>query len=93
MQCIFVGRPAFMFSQPSSLPRKQAAASLWVRIWPMLAGASVGYKGTDTQSAIQMARSLISHQAQFFDRIATFAPGSQPCALRCVAMRRTWSPT
>ena len=93
MQCILAGMPAFMFSQPSSLPRKQAAASLWVRIWPMLAGASVGYKGTDTQSAIQMARSLISHQAQFFDRMATLDPGARPKVLRWAAMRRTWSPT
>jgi hypothetical protein len=82
-----------MASQPSSLPTKQALASLWLRIcWTVLA-ASVGYSGTETCPAIQIARSLISHQAQFFDRIATLDPGSHPWALRCAAMRRVWSAT
>ena len=48
---------------------KHALASLWVRIWFTVSCASVGYSGTDTYPAIQMARSLISHQAQFLDRI------------------------
>src|SRR5262245_2122242 len=40
-----------------------------------------------------MAKSLISHQAQFFERIAIRAPGSKPCCCRKVAMRRTSSAT
>ncbi len=35
----------------------------------------------------------MSHQAQFFDRIATFEPASQPCAFRWLAMRRDWFAT
>lgn len=44
-----------------------------------------------------MARSVISHQAQFLDSIATLAsagqPSASPRAFRKAAMRRTWSPT
>ncbi len=83
------GTPGFMPSQPSSLPTKQARASLCSRICLTVSAASVGYSGTDTWPAIQIARSLISHQAQFFERIATFEPRSQPWACRCAAMRRT----
>ncbi|EWS62327.1 hypothetical protein Y695_04446 [Hydrogenophaga sp. T4] len=86
------GTPGFMPSQPSSLPMKQARASLWVRIWRTVSAANVGYSGTDTWPAIQIARSLIIHQAQFFERMATLEPGSQPWDCRCAAMRRTWSP-
>jgi len=37
-----------MVSQPSSLPMKQALASLWVRICFTVSAASVGYSGTET---------------------------------------------
>ena len=50
--------------------------------------ASVGYSGTETKPAIQIAKSAISHQAQFFDRIAMRAPGSKPCCCRKAAIRR-----
>src|SRR3990167_3350253 len=77
MQGMPAGTPGFMPSQPSSLPMKQALASLCVRIWLTVSCASVGYRGTDTYPAIQIARSLMSHQAQFFDRMATLEPGAR----------------
>ena len=42
----------------------------------MVSAASVGYRGTDTWPAIQMAKSHISQCAQFLDRIAMRDPGS-----------------
>ena len=55
----------------------------------MVSCASVGYSGTETPPAIQIARSLISHQAQFFERMATLSPGPMPMDCKCAAMRRT----
>ena len=40
-----------------------------------------------------MARSDIIHQAQFLEKMATLAPGSQPCDFKFAAMRLTSSPT
>ncbi len=44
---------------------KISFASLWSRIWRMLSGVSVGYSGTETWPAIQIARSANIHQALF----------------------------
>lgn len=49
------GTPAFMWSQPSSLPTKSSRDSLCSRIWRIVSGASVGYRGTETWPAIQIA--------------------------------------
>ncbi len=82
------GTPGRMVPQSSSLPRNSRRASQCCRICAMVPAASVGYSGTDTQPAIQIAKSAIIHQAQFFDRIAMREPGSQPCCCRKAAMRR-----
>jgi hypothetical protein len=59
-----------------------------------VAGASVGYSGTETPPASQIAKSLISQCAVFFDISATRSPVPTPCACcRCAAMRRAWSST
>ncbi len=85
------GTPGFIASQPSSLPTNSSFDSLCSRIWRMVAAVSVGYSGTDTCPAIQIAQSAISHHAVFFDRMAMFEPGGRPSARRCAAMRRAWS--
>ena len=59
----------------------------------MVSAASVGYSGTDTWPAIQIAQSLISQWAQFFDRMAMRLPGGKPKDCRCAAMRRVSSIT
>ena len=41
----------------------------------MVAGASVGYSGTETPPASQMAKSLINQWAVFLDMRATRSPG------------------
>ena len=59
----------------------------------MVPGASVGYSGTDTPPASQIAKSDIIQCAVFFEISATRSPGSMPCAFRCAAMRLAWSMT
>ena len=59
----------------------------------MVPAASVGYSGTETQPAIQIAKSLISQCAVFFDSSATLSPGFRPRLCRWAAMRRVWSMT
>ena len=89
------GTPSFIVSQPSSLPTNSRRASLCSRIWRIVPAASVGYSGTDTWPASQIAKSAISQCAQFFDRIAIRLPGSNDKLFRCAAMRRlssiTWA--
>ncbi len=82
------GTPAFIASQPSSLPTNSSRASLCSRIWRTVPAASVGYSGTETKPAIQIAKSHISQCAQFFDRIAIRLSGANPSDCRCAAMRR-----
>jgi hypothetical protein len=93
MQGSSAGMPGFIVSQPSSLPTNSSFDSLCTRIWRIVSAASVGYSGTDTWPAIQIAKSHISQCAQFFDRIAMREPGSKPRPLRCAAMRRVSSIT
>ena len=82
MQGMPSGTPGFMPSQPSSLPTKQALASLCVRIWCTVSWASVGYSGTDTWPAIQIAQSAIIQCAVFLASIAMREPGSRFRPLR-----------
>ena len=88
-----VATPAFIPSQPSSLPMNNSLASLCSRIWRTVSAAKVGYSGTETPPAIQMAQSAIIHQAVFLEIIATRSPGWMPRLFRWAAMRRVWSST
>ena len=85
------GTPGCISAQSSSLPTKSSLDSLCCRIWRTVSAASVGYSGTETYPAIQMAMSAINQWAQFFDRIAMREPGSKPSDFRWAAMRRVWS--
>jgi hypothetical protein len=85
------GMPGFIPSQPSSLPTNSSRAPLCSRICRIVPAASVGYSGTDTPPAIQIAQSVISQWAVFLDSSATRSPGCTPMACRCAAMRRAWS--
>ena len=76
------GSPGSIAGKPSSLPTKTSFAPLCSRILRMLSGVSVGYTGTDTWPASQMARSAISHQAVFLEKMATRLPGSHPSERR-----------
>ncbi len=87
------GMPGAICSKPSSLPTNSRRDSLCSRIWRIVCAVSVGYSGTETWPAIQIARSLISQCAQFFDRIAMREPGGKPYERRCAAMRRVSSAT
>ena len=55
MQCMPLGTPDCMPFQPSSLPMNSNLDSLWVRIWRIVSAASVGYSGTETPPASQIA--------------------------------------
>ena len=59
----------------------------------MVSAASVGYSGTETWPASQIAKSAISQCAVFFDSSAMFEPLGRPSDCRCAAMRRTSSIT
>ena len=85
------GTPSFISSQPSSLPMKTRRASLCSRTWRIVPAASVGYSGTDTYPAIQMAKSAMSQCAVFLAMSPMRDPGSKPSDLRYAAMRRDWS--
>src|SRR5271167_1648974 len=74
------GKPEFAISLSSVGPRKQALDSLCSRMCRTVCALSEGYTGTLTCPAIQIARSAITHQAEFRDRMATRDPGSQSCA-------------
>ena len=87
------GTPGFMCSQPSSLPTNSTLAPECSRICAIVVGASVGYSGTETAPASQIAKSLIIQCAVFFEMMATRSPGCTPRLCRCVAMRRAWSQT
>lgn len=50
--------------------------------------ASVGYNGTETWPAIQIAQSAIIQCALFLASIAILLPGSKFRLFRCAAMRR-----
>ena len=76
------GTPAFMSSQTSSLPTKSSLDSLCSRIWRTVPAASVGYSGTDTCPAIQIAQSAIIQCAVFLASIAMREPGSRFRPLR-----------
>ena len=87
------GMPGAMASQPSSLPMKSSFASECSRICRIVPAASVGYSGTDTWPASQIAKSHISQYAVFFERIAIRLPGGWPRPFRCPAIRRLSSIT
>ncbi len=54
----------------------------------IVSGPSVGKIATVVPPAIQIASSAMKKCAQFFDRIATWAPSPMPCERRCAAIRR-----
>ena len=83
------GTPGRCAAQSSSLPANSSRASQWSRIERTDAAVSVGYSGTETWPAIQIARSAMIQWAQFFDTIAIAEPGGRSSDLRCEAMRRT----
>ncbi len=85
------GTPPFMPPQPSSLPTNSSRASLCSRIWRTVSAASVGYSGTETCPAIQIAQSVIIQWAQFFEISAILLPGARPRPCRYAAMRRVSS--
>ena len=91
MQASPAGMPGFMPFQPSSLPTNSSLDSLCSRIWRMVPAASVGYSGTETKPASQMAQSAIIQCAVFLDSRATLSPGLRPRLCRWAAMRRVWS--
>ena len=78
-------------SHRSSLPTNNRLAPLCSSTKRMVSAVSVGKMATVVQPAIQMANSAIKKWAQFFDRMATRAPGSKPWDLRWFAIRRAWS--
>ena len=71
------GTPAFMSFHTSSLPTNSSFDSLWSRIWRTVLAASVGYSGTETWPAIQIAQSAIIQCALFFASSAMRVPGSR----------------
>jgi hypothetical protein len=87
------GTPAFIATQSSSLPTNSSFASLCSRIRRTVPAASVGYSGTETCPAIQIAKSAIIQCAVFFDHSAMHDPGASPRPFRCAAIRRVWSMT
>jgi hypothetical protein len=85
------GTPAFMPSQPSSLPTNSSLLSLCSRIWRMVSAASVGYSGTEMWPASQMAQSVIIQCAVFFEISAMWLFGGRFRLLMCAAIRRVSS--
>ncbi len=70
------GTPGCISAQTSSLPTNSSFDSLCSRIWRTVFAASVGYSGTDTCPAIQMAQSAIIQWAVFLASSAMRVPGS-----------------
>jgi len=88
MQGNSAGIPGSIEAQSSSLPTKSREAPLWASKSRTEVPVSVGYSGTDTWPAIQIAQSAISQCAQFFEISAIREPGGRPSDCRCAAMRR-----
>jgi hypothetical protein len=59
------------------LPTNSSFDSLCSRIWRTVFAASVGYSGTETWPAIQIAQSAIIQCALFLASSAIFVPGSK----------------
>ena len=87
------GTPFCCSFHVSSLPTKSSLDSLCSRICRTVPAASVGYSGTDTWPAIQIAKSLNSQWAEFLASSAMREPGSSCRLFRWAAMRRVWSST
>jgi len=85
------GMPDAIPSKPSNFPMNTSFASLCSRICRIVSGVSVGYSGTETWPAIQMARSAMIHHAVFLEKIARCVFSGRPRERRWVAIRRTWS--
>ncbi len=77
-----------MVSHSSSLPMKASRASLCSRICPTVSAVRVGYRGTVTWPAIQMAMSVIIQWALFLPIRAMWDSGGRFSERRCAAMRR-----
>ncbi len=93
MQGSSAGTPGCCCGQVSSLPTKSRLAPLCSSTKRTVSAVSVGKIATVVWPAIQMASSAMMKCAQFFDRMAMRAPGSNPRCCRCAAMRRAWSST
>ena len=70
------GTPGFMSFHTSSLPTINSLASLCSRMCCTVPAARVGYRGTETWPAIQIAQSAIIQCALFFASMAILLPGS-----------------
>ncbi len=81
------GSPRRTSSQLSSLPTKSSRLSLCSRMSRTVGALSVGNSATETWPAIQMARSLITKWAQFFEMMAMWLRGGRSSARRYAAMR------